>query len=114
MALPASSGQVARTPVFAKEHLGSGKIQEFFCYRAPKRCKDGPILIYSLPVGTSFACWWFWGDREYLCQLDPESGGSLAFQCWLSSLPRQPWILPRFPESVLGESTLSIPSWLAE
>lgn len=87
MASPTFSGQVAGTPVFTKEHLGSDEIQEFFHYRTPKRRKDAPFLIYSLPVGTSFICQWFWGDREYLLQLDPECGGSLASQCWLSSLP---------------------------
>lgn len=30
VASPMSSGQVARTPIFAKEHLGSDEIQEFF------------------------------------------------------------------------------------
>lgn len=37
------------------------------------------------------------GDAEYVHQLDPECGGSLASQRWLSSLPPQPWILLQLP-----------------
>lgn len=47
MASPTSSGQVARTPIFAKEHLGSDEIQEFFDHGAPQRWRDAPFLIYS-------------------------------------------------------------------
>lgn len=47
MASPTSSGQVARTPIFAKEHLGSDEIQEFFNFEAPKRWRNVPFLIYS-------------------------------------------------------------------
>lgn len=46
MASPTSSGQVARTPIFAKEHLGSDESQEFFDHGA-KRQRDAPFLIYS-------------------------------------------------------------------
>lgn len=89
MAIPASSGQVARTPVFAKEHLGSGKVQEFFRYRAPKRWKDAPFFIYSLPVGTSFAFWWFWGDS--ICASWTQNlGEALCFSVGSAPFPDSP------------------------
>ena len=55
------------TERLSNNSLGSDEIQEFFCYGAPKRVEGCSIFDDSLPVGTSFTCWWFWCDGEYSC-----------------------------------------------
>lgn len=60
MAGPASSGKVARTPVFTKEHLGSDKIPEFFYCRAPKRQQHALFLIILYQLGPALSAGGFW------------------------------------------------------